>query len=77
MINATTAAPIITGTKDTMPSVAPMVKIHAEKVLPSFVNIIHQMTAAITPIENKIFKIVHIAIAVIIPFDYLLIKSKG
>ena len=60
------AAPIITGINDAIPKAVPIPINQAEKVLPSLVNIIQQITPTPTPIANKTFNTVHRTIAVML-----------
>ena len=60
------AAPINTGINDAIPKAVPIPINHAEKVLPSLVNIIQQITPTPTPIANKTFNTVHRTIAVML-----------
>ena len=48
-------APINTGINDAIPRAVPIPINQAEKVLPSLVNIIQQITPTPTPIANKTF----------------------
>ena len=70
------AAPINTGINDAIPKAVPIPINQAEKVLPSLVNIIQQITPTPTPIANKTFRIVQITIAVIIQ-DYQILNHKS
>ena len=60
------AAPINTGINDAIPRAVPIPINQAEKVLPSLVNIIQQITPTPTPIANKTFNTVHRTIAVML-----------
>ena len=60
------AAPINTGINDAIPKAVPIPINQAEKVLPSLVNIIQQITPTPTPIANKTFNTVHRTIAVML-----------
>ena len=59
-------APINTGINDAIPKAVPIPINQAEKVLPSLVNIIQQITPTPTPIANKTFNTVHRTIAVML-----------
>tara|TARA_Y100000996_G_C21969010_1_gene415575 strand:- start:228 stop:431 length:204 start_codon:yes stop_codon:yes gene_type:complete len=59
-------APINTGINDAIPRAVPIPINQAEKVLPSLVNIIQQITPTPTPIANKTFNTVHRTIAVML-----------
>ena len=63
------AAPINTGINDAIPKAVPIPINQAEKVLPSLVNIIQQITPTPTPIANKTFNTVHRTIAVMLVKD--------
>ncbi len=62
-------APINTGINDAIPKAVPIPINQAEKVLPSLVNIIQQITPTPTPIANKTFNTVHRTIAVMLVKD--------
>ena len=70
------AAPINTGINDAIPKAVPIPINQAEKVLPSLVNIIQQITPTPTPIANKTFRIVQITIAVMIQ-DYQILNHES
>ena len=63
------AAPINTVINDAIPRAVPIPINQAEKVLPSLVNIIQQITPTPTPIANKTFNTVHRTIVVMLVKD--------